>query len=119
LTRLPARQIENWKLYSMADKTQTNSTNNNGMQTLGSLLDRYKLEDKGGHISQEFQDFGYRMAMELGDQAHKSLYMRMAKKEDRQILEKALSFVKDANAKSPARLFMWKVKKLKEEVKLK
>jgi hypothetical protein len=88
-----------------------------GLTAIGSLLDKYQLEDKGGHITQEFQDFGYRLAMELNDEAHKSLYMRLAKVTDRIILEKALSFVKDANARSPARLFMWKVKQLKEEGK--
>lgn len=84
-------------------------------QKIGSLLKKYKLEDKGGHISQEFQDFGYRMCMELSDERHKSLYMRLAKTVDRQLLERALSFVKDANAKSPAKLFMWKLKQLKLE----
>lgn len=79
-----------------------------------SLFANYQLQDKGGYITQEFQDFGYRMAMELNDMAHKSLYMRMAKREDRGLLEKALSFVSDSQAKSKARLFMWKVKELKK-----
>ncbi|SRR3990167_2616837 len=80
---------------------------------VGNLLDKYQLEDKGGHITREFQDFGYRLSMELGDEAHKSLYMRLAKTVDRGILEQALSFVKDAGAKKPAALFMWKVKQLR------
>jgi hypothetical protein len=80
-----------------------------------SLFANYKIEDKGGYITQEFQDFGYRMAVELSDLEHKSLYMRMAKKYDRGLLERALSFVSDSNAKSKARLFMWKVKELKKE----
>lgn len=87
---------------------------------LGSLFDAYAVEDKGGYITQEFQDFGYRLAMELADSAHKSLYIKMAKKEDRTILERALSFVSDAStAKSKARLFMWKVQQLKQEAALK
>lgn len=81
-----------------------------------SLFDAYKLEDKGGYITQEFQDFAYRMAVELDDMAHKSLYMRLAKKEDRGMLERALSFVSDAdNAKSKGKLFMWKLQQLKKE----
>lgn len=81
---------------------------------LGDLFSDYKLEDKGGYITQEFQDFGYRLAHELGDLKHKSLYIKMAKEVDRGILERALSFVADAaGAKSKARLFMWKVKQLR------
>ena len=83
---------------------------------IGSLFDSFELEDKGGYITQEFQDFGYRMAIELDDLAHKSLYMRIAKKEKRGLLEKALSFVADApNVKSKGKLFMWKLKQLKQE----
>ena len=55
--------------------------------------------------------------MELDDLAHKSLYIKMAKNKKRAILEQALSFVKDANAKSKAKLFMWKLKQLEHEIK--
>jgi hypothetical protein len=87
-----------------------------GFQQLGNLFQDYQLEDKGGYITQEFQDFGYRLAVELNDLAHKSLYIKMAKNEDRAVLDRALTFVKDAeNAKSKAKLFMWKVKQIKAE----
>lgn len=79
-----------------------------------SLFSSYKPEDKGGYISQEFQDFGYRMAVQLNDLPHKSLYMRLAKQEDRRLLEQALSYVSDANATSKAKLFMWKLKELRK-----
>ncbi|NCN45625.1 MAG: hypothetical protein COU63_03760 [Candidatus Pacebacteria bacterium CG10_big_fil_rev_8_21_14_0_10_36_11] len=88
-----------------------------GFQSVGTLFDKFKIKDKGGYITQEFQDFGYRMAVELDDLARTSLYMRLAKRENRGILEQALSFVSDANAKNKARLFMWKVKQIKEEKK--
>ncbi len=85
---------------------------------IGSLFDQFTIEDKGGYISQEFQDFGYRMAMELEDLPHKSLYMRLSKTTDRALLERALSFVSDAaNAKSKAKLFMWKLQELKKDQK--
>lgn len=85
-----------------------------GLEPLGDLFAAYQLSDKGGFITQEFQDFGFRLASELNDLKHKSLYIKMAKEMDRLLLEKALSFVKDASgAKSKARLFMWKVKQLK------
>lgn len=66
------------------------------------------------YVSREYQDYGYRLAMELNDEAHKALYIKMAKTIDRQILEIARTFVLDANATSAARLFMWKVKQLKD-----
>lgn len=87
-----------------------------GFATTGSLFAKYQVADSGGYISQEFQDFGYRLAVELDDLKHKSLYMRLAKKEPRQLLERARSFVSDAHeVKSKARLFMWKIKQLKAE----
>lgn len=70
------------------------------------------IQDKGGYVTKEFQDFGYRLAVNLNDMPHKSLYIKMAKEVDRAILEKAISFVSDSNATSKARLFMWKVKQL-------
>lgn len=82
--------------------------------SIGQLLMNYKPKDDGKYISQEFQDYGYRLAIELNDLAHKSLYIKMAKTVPRAILEQAKSFVSDAeNAKSKARLFMWKVKELR------
>lgn len=82
---------------------------------LGDLFADYAIEDKGGYITQEFQDFGYRLALELDDLKHKSLYMRLAKQQDRILLERALSFVADApNVRNKAKLFMWKFKQLKE-----
>ncbi|MDO8451976.1 MAG: hypothetical protein Q7S76_03845 [bacterium] len=83
------------------------------MQTVGDVLKTFNpLEDK--YISREFQSYGIYLSETLGDYKHKSLYIRLAKTVPRAILEKALSFVKDANAKSRARLFMWKMKELKK-----
>lgn len=84
---------------------------------MGDLFSNYQIEDKGGYITQEFQDFGYRLANELDDLKHKSLYIKMAKTVDRNILENALSFVSDSKALSKAKLFMWKVKQLKDQNK--
>ena len=86
----------------------------NPFHDLQSLFSTYQLEDKGGYITQEFQDFGYRLAVELQDMTHKSLYIKMAKEVDRSILERALSFVADSQARSKPRLFMWKVNELKK-----
>lgn len=82
------------------------------MQSVGNILKKFNpLEDK--YISREFQAYGIYLSEELRDYKHRALYIRLAKTIPRAILEKALSFVKDSNAKSRARLFMWKLKKLR------
>lgn len=84
------------------------------MQTIGDILKKFNpLEDK--YISREFQAYGIYLAETLGDYKHKAIYIRLAKTVPRAILEKALAFVKDSNARNRARLFMWKMKKLREE----
>jgi len=83
------------------------------MQKIGDILVKFNpLEDK--YISREFQSYGIYLSESLEDYKHKALYIRLAKTVPRAILEKALSFVKDANARSRAKLFMWKIKKLRE-----
>lgn len=83
------------------------------MQKVSTILRTFNpLEDK--YISREFQAYGIYLAESLGDYKHKSLYIRLAKTVPRAILEKAMSFVKDANATSKARLFMWKMKELRK-----
>lgn len=82
------------------------------VQQIGDILSKFNpLEDK--YISREFQSYGIYLAEALDDYKHKALYIRLAKTVPRAILEKALSFVKDANAKNKGRLFMWKMKKLR------
>jgi len=83
------------------------------MQTVGDILKTFNpIEDK--YISREFQAYGIYLAETLGDYKHKSLYIRLAKTVPRAILEKALSFVKDSNARNKAKLFMWKMGKLRK-----
>lgn len=83
------------------------------MKSLGSVLSNWTLDNRDKYLSREFQKFGIYLAEQLFDMKHKSLYIRMAKEIPRQILEDALAFVLDSNADSKAKLFMWKVKKLK------
>lgn len=91
----------------MADKTQP--------QSLAEILKNFNpLKDK--YISREFQKYGYDLAMELGDPDHTSLYIKLAKTVPRPILEKARYFVKDSNARSKPRLFMWKLRELRKTV---
>lgn len=86
------------------------------MQKIGSLISKYKTDDSDKYLSREFQKYAYDLAVELDDLRHKSLYMRLAKNTPRGLMESARSFVKDAiHAKSKGRLFMWKLKQLKEK----
>jgi len=86
---------------------------------ISEILSRFnRSEDK--YISREFQKYGYDLAEELGDLKHKSLYIKLAKELPRTILEEARNFVKAAyNVKSKPKLFMWKLKQLKEKAKTK
>jgi hypothetical protein len=87
------------------------------LQPLSQILANYDLS-KNKYISREFQDYGYRLAVELGDEKHISLYIKLAKTLPRLILEEARNFIKDAyNVRNKAKLFMWKVKELRKEIK--
>jgi hypothetical protein len=83
------------------------------MQSIKSVLDRFNpTTDK--YISREFQTFGIHLSESLDDYKHKSLYIKLAKTVHRSLLEKALSFAIDSNAKNKGALFMWKLKELKK-----
>ena len=87
-----------------------------GLESIKEILAAKNFLDRKKYITKEFQDFGLRLAKELGDERHKSLYIKLAKTVPRQLLEEARIFIKDAsNVKSKARLFMWKIKQLKNE----
>ncbi|MGB6838880.1 MAG: hypothetical protein WBE27_01195 [Microgenomates group bacterium] len=86
---------------------------------IGDILKKFEV-DEDKYISYEFQKYGYELAKELGDLKHKALYIKLAKEAPRGLLEAAKNFVKDAtNVKSSPRLFMWKLKQLKEEARAK
>ena len=84
-------------------------------RSLFDLLSKYDL-DKKKYISQEWQDYAYRLAIALDDLQHKSLYMRLSKNTPRAQLESAKNWIKDAsNVKNKARLFMWKLKEIRQK----
>lgn len=97
----------------------TSSSLSSAPTSLGNLLQKYQPKEKNKYVSREFQDYGYRLAMELNDEGHKSLYIRLAKTVERGLLESARTFVIDSQAKSKAKLFMWKLKELREKKKTK
>lgn len=81
------------------------------MQKLGDVLVKFNpLEDK--YISREFQAYGFYLAEELNDLKHRGIYMKLSKTMPRPLLEKALSYVKDAKVKKRGALFMWKLKEM-------
>lgn len=51
----------------------------------------------------------------LDDPAHKEIYLSLCKRFQEGLIEEALRFVVDSQAKSKAKLFMWKVKSLRQE----
>ena len=83
------------------------------VKSIREILESRKSQKK--YITKEFQHYGYRLAEGLDDLGHKSLYIKLAKEVEREILQKAWDFVKDSRAKSKGRLFMWKLKRLREE----
>lgn len=78
------------------------------------------LIDRKKYVKEEFQAYGLQLAEELHDWKNRSLYIRLAKKESRGLLEQARYFVKDqtpGTIKTPYKLFMWKLKQLRDEAK--
>jgi hypothetical protein len=93
----------------------------NSPQLFADTLIEYKkkLDRRKKYIKNDFQALGLRLAEELDDWEHKSLYIRLAKNTNQDLLEKALYFVKDQNRNtinSKGRLFMWKLKQLKNTI---
>ncbi|MFZ5424250.1 MAG: hypothetical protein ACOZAO_00445 [Patescibacteria group bacterium] len=85
------------------------------MKSLGEILK--KKEIKGDtRNTYEFQAYGNRLAEELGDMKHRALYIKLAKEEDRSLLEQAREHVlKSERASTKGRLFMWKLGQLRKE----
>ncbi|OGC47769.1 hypothetical protein A2886_00505 [candidate division WWE3 bacterium RIFCSPHIGHO2_01_FULL_42_13] len=68
----------------------------------------------------EFQAYGNRLAQELRDEKHRSLYIKLAKTEDRNLLEQARDFVvSQTHAETPGKLFMWRLGQLRDELRKK
>ena len=84
------------------------------MQSVKQILIKFNPQ-KDKFVSREFQSYGIHLAEELDDYKHRSLYIKLAKTVHRSILEKALSFVVDSNARNKGALFMWKLKELKTQ----
>lgn len=89
------------------------------MKKLGLVLDEVKNTKRPKNLHQEFQLYGCTICEQLGDTNHYSLYIKLAKDYDRALLDQAVNFVKDyPYAKSKAKLFMWKLKELRDQKKM-
>lgn len=83
------------------------------------MIDKRNPVDRNKFITREYQDYGYRLAMELGDEKHKALYIKLAKTMERAVLEKCRTFVLDSKAENKGALFMWKMKETRAAKKQK
>lgn len=64
----------------------------------------------------EFQVFGRRLAKDLNDMPKLTLYIKLAKEENRGLLEQAKEHVLwSANVQNRGALFMWKLGQLKQQ----
>ncbi len=85
------------------------------MKSIAKIIGETKFKDRPKNISREFQMYGIYLAESLQDTKHYSLYIKLAKEIDRNILEEALNFTKGYySAKNKAKVFMWKLKELRK-----
>lgn len=88
------------------------------MKSILKVLEETKGVKRPKNLSTEFQVYGVYLAEELGDLKHYSLYIKLAKTLDRRLLDEALTFTKGyLTAKNKGRVFMWKLKQLRDEKK--
>ncbi len=87
------------------------------MQSMKELL-MAKAVQPDKRNTKEYQAYGNSLAEELGDIKHRALYIKLAKNENRDLLEKAREHVKKSEkALTKGRLFMWKLTQLKKELR--
>jgi Zn-finger domain-containing protein len=66
--------------------------------------------------SYEYQAYGNRLAEEFSDMKHRALYIKLAKSEKRNLLERAREYVLSSEkATTKGKLFMWKLTQLKKD----
>jgi len=87
------------------------------MKSLGDIATQLKVK-KDQRNAYEYQAYGNRLADELADPSHRSLYIKLAKSTDRNLLETARLFAL-SNEKNPTKgkIFMWKLGELKKNKK--
>ena len=85
------------------------------MKAISDIINSKKMS-RDYRCSHEFQAYGNKLAEDLGDKKHRALYIKLAKTEDRNLLEEAReSVLSSKKATTKGRLFMWKLGQLKKE----
>lgn len=88
------------------------------MKSISKVLEETKGLKRPKNLSKEFQVYGVYLAETLGDLKHYSLYIKLAKTVERGLLEEALNFTKGyLAAKNKAKVFMWRLKQLRDAAK--
>lgn len=86
------------------------------MKSISKVISEVKFKNRPKNIAHEFQFYGCYLAESLGDTKNYSLYIKLAKTIDRKLLDEALTFTKGYyNAKNKARVFLWRLKQLKQD----
>jgi hypothetical protein len=87
------------------------------MKQIQQIILKKKLASRRpARLRHEFQAYGQRLAQELQDYAKESLYMKLAKEEDRTLLEQAREQVLGAaGVRNRGALFMYKLKQLRDK----
>lgn len=102
---------------SIFTKNSSTKQNNSLPQKISfSLEQRFKDLAKKRRLTKPYQVFGIWIAQNLGDTKNIPLFIKLAKNQDKILLESAVSYVKDyPNARSRTHLFLWFLKgKLKK-----
>lgn len=83
-------------------------------QLLNQIIKGQAKKNIPKNIAYEFQEFGVRLAHDLGDLPRKSYYIKLSKQVERRYLERARDYALGYNKpKSKAKVFMWFLKELK------
>ncbi|MDR0463341.1 MAG: hypothetical protein LBG64_03940 [Pseudomonadales bacterium] len=85
--------------------------------SLAEQLERYNTVEPNKHVQNKDQLLALQIAHKLDDKEHINWYMRLCKTVDEGILNRALTFVIDSNTDTKGKLFMWKVKQIRQELK--
>jgi hypothetical protein len=94
-----------------------------GISKFSSVLNtRSQTVIRKKNITKPYQFFGVWIAQNLNEFDHLPLYIKLAKYQDKGLLEKAVSYIKDyPDAKSKHKLFLWylkgKMKKMPQQPK--
>ena len=89
------------------------------MKSISDILNKKSIKSDQRN-TYEFQAYGNRLAEELGEPNRRSLYIKLAKNENRSLLEAAREYVlASEKATTKGKLFMWKLTELKKERRLK